>query len=51
MENTLKCKKCKEEAHTFKEFASGKCRFCGSELEDEYEYDTEKDMGYYYNDF
>ena len=31
----LKCTKCGEEAHTFKEFANGKCRFCGGELEEE----------------
>ena len=31
----LKCTKCGEEAHTNAEFISGKCRFCGGELEEE----------------
>ncbi len=33
--NDLKCTKCGEEAYTNKEFVSGKCRFCGGELEEE----------------
>lgn len=42
----LKCTKCGEEAHTFKEFASGKCRFCGGELEEETgDESTARDMG------
>jgi len=31
----LKCTKCGEEAHTNAEFVSGKCRFCGVELQEE----------------
>jgi DNA-directed RNA polymerase subunit RPC12/RpoP len=42
----IKCTKCGEEAYTYKEFVSGKCRFCGDELEDDIEYDsTARDMG------
>lgn len=48
----LKCTKCGEEAHTNKEFVTGKCRLCGGELEDENrEDDTEADMGYAYDEF
>lgn len=31
----LKCTKCGEEAHTYVELVSGKCRFCGGEIEEE----------------
>lgn len=49
---TLKCTKCNEDAYTNDEFVSGECRICGGELEDEnVEDDTERDMGYYFNDF
>jgi len=42
----IKCTKCGEEAHTFDEFASGKCRFCGGELEDEDgDNETAREMG------
>jgi ribosomal protein S27E len=42
----LKCTKCGEEAHTFKEFANGKCRLCGGELEEETGDElTARDMG------
>ncbi len=42
----LKCTKCGEEATTYTEFASGKCRFCGGELEEEKgDESTAKDMG------
>lgn len=43
---TLECTKCGEEAYTAKEFTSGKCRFCGGDLEeDKSDEDTAKDMG------
>jgi len=49
---TLECTKCGEEAYTNEEFASGKCRWCGGELEEENgDESTERDMGYYYDDF
>ena len=32
---TLECTKCGEEAYTYKEFVTGKCRFCGGDLEEE----------------
>lgn len=49
---TLECTKCGEEAYTNEEFVSGKCRWCGGELkEDKGDESTEKDMGYYYDDF
>jgi ribosomal protein S27E len=42
----LKCTKCGEEAHNFKEFANGKCRLCGGELEEETGDElTARDMG------
>jgi hypothetical protein len=42
----LKCTKCGEEAHTFKEFANGKCRFCDGKLEEETgDESTARDMG------
>lgn len=47
----LKCTKCNEEAHSYKELVDGKCRFCNGELEEEEFSDTERDMGYYHNDF
>ena len=48
----LKCTNCEEEANTYSELVSGKCRFCNEELEQEKEDEsTESEMGYYYNDF
>ena len=49
---SLKCTKCGEEAYTYKEFVSGKCKMCGGELEEEKgDESDEKDMGYYFDDF
>ncbi len=49
---TLLCTECGEEAYTNAEFISGKCRFCGGELEEERGDDaTERDMGYSHDDF
>lgn len=42
----IKCTKCGEEAYTLKEFITGKCRFCGGELEEEEgDESTASDMG------
>lgn len=48
----LKCTKCGEEARSFNELVTSKCRFCGGDLEEEDgDNSTETDMGYYWDNF
>lgn len=42
----LRCTECGEEAYTNAEFTTGKCRFCGGEIEEEKgDESTASDMG------
>jgi ribosomal protein S27E len=44
--NGLECTKCGEESTTYKELVTGRCRWCGGELEEEEgDNSTARDMG------